>query len=136
MKSSPAFKETILNYLEERASTDVLFAAAYTKETKNIDDCIIYILNYVQKSEINGYTDSEIYSLALHYYQEDTIDIGSPVECHVIVNHKVELTEEEIAEAKKNAVEKIQNDAYRRMHQKKAPVKPTVTPVPQQTLFG
>ena len=38
------------------------------KEHKNLDDCITFILNYVQQSGCNGFTDAEIYSLAVHYY--------------------------------------------------------------------
>lgn len=62
------FKITIQSYLEQRAQTDELFAPTYAKPNKNIDDCITYILNYVQQSGICGFTDDEIYSLALHYY--------------------------------------------------------------------
>lgn len=36
--------------------------------------------------------------MALHYYDEEDIDIGKPVSCKVVVNHTVELTEEEKAE--------------------------------------
>ena len=33
--------------------------------------------------------------MVLHYYDEEDIDIGKPVSCKVVVNHTVELTEEE-----------------------------------------
>ena len=38
-----------------------LFAKNYRNPAKNIDDCVTYILNYVQKSGCNGFTDGEIY---------------------------------------------------------------------------
>ena len=70
-KPSEHFRDTIREYLEQRAGADALFAASCAKEHKNLDDCITFILNYVQQSGCNGFTDAEIYSLAVHYYDED-----------------------------------------------------------------
>ena len=94
-KPSEHFRDTIREYLEQRASADALFAASCAKEHKNLDDCITFILNYVQQSGCNGFTDAEIYSLAVHYYDEDNIDVGRPLDCRVVVNHTIVLTEEE-----------------------------------------
>ena len=55
-------------YLEQRAAEDALFAKNYRNPAKNIDDCVTYILNHVQKSGCNGFTDGEIYGQAVHYY--------------------------------------------------------------------
>jgi hypothetical protein len=123
MKSTEAFKKTIQKYLEDRAGTDPLFAETFKKEGKNIDDCVTYILNSVQKSGCNGFADDEIYSLAVHYYDEDKIDIGNPINSsHVIVNHKVELSEEEKKEARNKAkkdFEEIQLRELRQSHERK-----------------
>ena len=43
-----------------------------------------------------------------HYYDEDQIEVGSSINCHVCVNHTVELTEKEKAEARQRAVEQYQ----------------------------
>ena len=75
MKGTELFKAAIQNYLEYRAMTDDLFAPRYANPAKNIDDCITYILNEVQKSGMNGFDDDEIYSMAMHYYDEDDIEI-------------------------------------------------------------
>jgi hypothetical protein len=119
MKASNHFKTTIQNYLEQRTQTDELFAVAFAKSNKNIDDCITYILNTVQKSGCNGFHDDEIYSMAVHYYDEDSIEIGKPINGKVVVNHVVELTEEEKEEARKQALQRVQNEAYSRMTQPK-----------------
>lgn len=88
------FKLTIQNYLDARAREDELFAPRYANPKKNIDDCCTFIINQVRQSGCNGFADEEIYSMALHYYDEEDIDIGKPVSCKVVVNHTVELTEE------------------------------------------
>lgn len=123
MKTSPAFKDTIKAYLDNRAVTDTLFAVTYQKEGKNIDDCITYILNTVQKSGCNGFTDDEIYSMAVHYYDEDEIEIGKTIDVKVVVNHTVELTEEEKQEAKEMAKQKAIDDALKEIHSTAKPQK-------------
>ena len=65
MKTTDHFKRTIQMYLEQRATEDALFAKNYRNPAKNIDDCVTYILNYVQKSGCNGFTDGEIYGQAI-----------------------------------------------------------------------
>ena len=71
MNGTDHFKRTIQAYLDSRAAEDKLFAASYYKPNKSIDECVTYILNWVQKSGCNGFTDGEIYSQAVHYYDED-----------------------------------------------------------------
>ena len=129
------FKNTIQAYLEERAQTDELFSPVYAKENKNIDDCITFTLNYVQASGCAGFTDDEIYSLVLHYWDENDINIGNPINCKVVVNHTIVLTDEEKAEARKRAIQQAQDEAYAKMKQ---PLKTTAKPAVnnQPNLFG
>ena len=111
-------------YLEQRAAEDTLFAKNYRNPAKNMDDCVTYILNYVQKSGCNGFSDGEIYGQAVHYYDENEIEVGNPLQCHVAVNHVVELTAEEKAEARQNALRQYQNEELRRLQSRN---KPTTT---------
>lgn len=60
MKVSEQFKSTIKAYLDNMAAVDSLFAPVYQKTTKNIDNCITYILNQVKKSGCCGFSDDEI----------------------------------------------------------------------------
>ena len=112
------FKLTIQNYLDARAREDELFAPRYANPKKNIDDCCTFIINQVRQSGCNGFADEEIYSMALHYYDEEDIDIGKPVSCKV--NHTVELTEEEKAEARRNAIRKAESEAYAKLAKAKS----------------
>ena len=136
MKSTEHFKNTIKAYLDKRASEDELFAIAYAKPNKNIDDCITYIFNTVKKSGCNGFTDDEVYSMAVHYYDEDNVEVGKNISCHVVVNHTVELTEAEKQQARKDAIQKVQDEAYLRMKQplRKPQAKQTVV-TNQPSLF-
>ena len=69
-KTTDHFKRTIQAYLDNRAAEDKLFAANYNKPNKNIEDCVTYILNRVQTTGGHGYTDGEIYSQSVHYYDD------------------------------------------------------------------
>ena len=117
MNGTEQFTRTISEYLNLRAATDPLFAPNLAKPHKNIEDCITYILKQVQQSACNGFEDDEIYSMAVHYYDEDDLEVGSRVACHVVVNHTIVLTEEEKAEARKQAIQQYQAQELRRLQE-------------------
>lgn len=136
MKASNQFIRTILTYLELRAESDRLFAESFAKENKNIDDCVTYILNEVQKSGCMGFADDEIYSMAVHYYDEDDIEIGKPINGKIVVNHVVQLTEEEKEQAKQDAIQKAMNEASKTMLRvKKRPTSNKQESTKQLSLF-
>ncbi len=68
------------------------------------------------------------------FYDEDNIEVGKPMNAHVTVNHVVVLSAEEIEQARQDAIQKVQEDAYRKMTQ---PVKKAKKVVlnPQPSLF-
>lgn len=89
MRGTKLFEDSIKAYLDKRAKEDELFAVAYAKEEKCISECCNYILERVRKSGRNGYTDEEIYGMAVHYYDEDNIKAEAmPSNVRVVVNHK------------------------------------------------
>ena len=137
MKGTEHFKQAIKAYLDERAKTDELFAVSYAKENRNLDDCVTFILNQAMaicKEGGCGMTDDEVYSLGVHYYDEDDIEVGKAVNCGVIVNHRVELSPEEQAEARENALKAYQNEEQR--NSKPKPTPKAVRQEPEQpTLF-
>lgn len=94
---------------------------------KNIDECVTHILNYVQKSGCSGFTDGEIFGQAIHYYEENEIEVGKPMNCQVVVNHVVELTEEEKAEARQNAARRYQEEELRKLQNRNRPPARKVT---------
>jgi predicted nucleic acid-binding protein len=123
MKSTEAFKTAIQNHLDQLAAKDPLFAETLKKENKNIDDCVTYILNEVQKSGVNGFEDSEIYGMAVHYYDEDDIKPGRRTTATVVVNHAVELSEADKEKAKQAAIDKVIEEEKEKMRMKKQPKK-------------
>lgn len=87
---SQHFKDTILDYISKEANTDPLFKEKFENPKKNIEDCCTYILNQVKKSGQNGFADAEIYGMAIHYYQEENVEVGGKINANVVVNHHLE----------------------------------------------
>ena len=120
MKSTEAFKNTIRAHLEKVAAADPAFAEKFRNGKKNIDDCCTYILNKVKASGCNGFADDEIYGMAMHYYDEENIDPGKPVSTgSVVVNHHIELTEEEKKQAREKANKEFLAEELRALRDKK-----------------
>ena len=135
MKGTEHFTLTIAEYLNQRAMADPLFAPNLMKPNKNIEDCVTYILNEVKKSGCNGFDDDEIYSMAVHYFDTDNINIGKPLNCHIAVNHVVQLTEEEKAEARRCAIEQYQHAQLAKLRNHSEPTKKVETKIVQPSLF-
>jgi hypothetical protein len=69
----------------------------------------------VQKSGCNGFADDEIFGMAVHYYEENEIEVGKPINCQVVVNHTVELTEEEKEQARQDAINRLRDEEMAKM---------------------
>ncbi len=136
MKTTDYLKQTITAYLEQRAADDELFATVFANPNKNIDDCITYILNTVKESGCNGFADEEIYSMAMHYYDEPDIEVGKKMDMQVIVNHTIVLTPEEQAKARQEAMKRATSEAYSKMTARASkPAAKKVDNTNVQTLF-
>lgn len=127
MKTTETFKKAIKSYLDMRAENDELFAVSYAKQNKNINDCINFILSTVQASGCNGFADDEIYSMAMHYYDEDNITIPKPMNAQVIINHHVKLTDEQKKEIEQKAKDAYFEEVLAAQRKLNAPVKKTAT---------
>lgn len=138
MKGTQHFKEIIKNFLDNRAKEDELFRAKYETTTRTIDDVVNYIFTEVQKSGCCGFSDMEVFSMAVHAIDEPTLEIGKPTACSVVVNRHIELTDEEKAEQKALALKRYQEEELRKIqlrHSKPKAVKPQENKQPELSLF-
>lgn len=138
MQGTEAFKAAIKAYLDKQAANDPLFEPHYRKPDKSIEKCVEYILGEVYHSGCNGFTDDAIYGMAVHFYTEDNVEIRQSGACRAVVNHAVELTEEEKAEARKQAVRQYQEEEIRKMKERKSKsgVKAQENKQTEPNLFG
>lgn len=95
------FETIIKAYLDKRAKEDELFAKTYAKENKTIQKCCLYIIGEAQKKKFDtskgsmaALPDDEVYGMAVHYYDEDDMEIDK-------------IPEAKVAEVKKKVDEQI-----------------------------
>lgn len=107
-------KEAIKNYLDERARTDELFAKAYAKEGKSIDECFSYILGEARKKGTQVcMSDEEVFGLAVHYYDEDNIKVSHVREgARVATTKEVKISAEDEKAARDAAIKRLTEEQY------------------------
>lgn len=93
MKGTEQFKAVIKDYLDKRAQEDELFRAKYEASTCTIEQVVTYIINEVQKSGRCGFSDEEIFGLAVHAAEEPNLETGKSIECDIVVNTHIDLTD-------------------------------------------
>ncbi len=130
-KGTMAFADTIRHYLEKRAKNDALFAVKFANPSKSVEDCVTYIINEVKKSGCNGFTDDEIFGWAMHFWEEPEIEVSDNIpNCQVVVNHVVELTEEEKEQSRREAINKLRDEEMAKMRRTSQPKKETANVQP------
>ena len=137
MKGSELFQKRIKEYLDRRAFSDPEFAEKYANPRKTIERCCEYICGEVSDSERCGYDDDEIFGMAVHYYDEENVTVKTNKVQHVVSNQHVDLTEEEKAEARREAIEAYQKEVIDGMKRKPAqkPKEEKKDEQPQLSLF-
>ena len=73
--------------------------------------------------------------MAVHYYDEDNIDAGKRINCKVVVNHTVELSDEEKDALKNKARNDFYNEQLAKQRESLKPKKKTGSKVVEPTLF-
>lgn len=120
LKASTPFERTIQNYLDNYASQDEAFKERYNNPDKNIVECCNYIMNQVKKSGCNGFADEEIYKMARDYYVDEiSKDDTKAISGTVVVNHTIELTEEEKVKARVEAMKRFEEECLQEERKKR-----------------
>ncbi len=130
------FKETIQEYLQQRAAEDSLFAPKFANPQKSVDECCRYILEEARKRGNSVVmTDAEVFGLAVHYYDEENIKVEKVSSgCSVSSPRKVELTEEDRNAAREAAIKRLVEEEYQSLKKRKAKKKAEEN-VQQMSLF-
>lgn len=130
------FKAHIQAYIDNRVATDELFAETYRKSERTIDQCIQYVLNWVKASGSQVVAKEEIYSQVVHFYDEN-LEPGEKINAHVVCATRVQLTEEDKAQAYQDALRQYQQSELEKIRAKANQPKPKAKVVetqPQATL--
>ena len=122
------FKKAIVEHLQGMAIKNHEFLEKLKNPEKNIDKCLDYIVSEVKRTGRQGFADDEIFSMAVHYYEEpnDQLKIDAKAsQCNVVVNHEIQLTESEKEEARKRAMKRLEDEQYTLLKGKKTTTQKT-----------
>jgi len=136
-------EQVLKDYLDKRAAQDPQFAAKYANEKKSIRECAQYIIGEAASQAeggVAGMTDEEMFGLAVHYYDEEKVEIKGirgdvRISRQAVVakeSAKIELTAEEKEQAHKLAMERAIEEQRKKMTERKAKAKKDETPQPEQ----
>ncbi|UUW11226.1 PcfK-like family protein [Flavobacterium plurextorum] len=90
MKGSKKFQTRIEDFLKEKSQSDSAFAPMLEKASKNVENCLKYIISEVKKTGECAFDDSEIFDMAVKYYTDDTIGNIPEIRCRVTTNQPTE----------------------------------------------
>ena len=137
-ESYSPFKTSICNFLRSMAKQDKSFKEKLMNPEKDIDKCLDYIIGEVKQSGRQGFADEEIYSLAMHYYDEPNESLKNHshiANVKIIVAREMPFTEEEKLQARKQAFDELVKAEKDKLTKKKTTVVEKKEEVQQITLF-
>ena len=105
------FIQRIDEWVKSEMEKDHLFADQVKASGKTVEGACNYVLKCAKDSGQCGYDDSEVYGMVRHYFDEDDVkDPGDQNPQHIVVSGHVDLTAEQLAEAKEAARQKYYNE--------------------------
>ncbi|MEZ3550162.1 MAG: PcfK-like family protein [Muribaculaceae bacterium] len=129
MKSNNAAIAAMQQMLQERCIAEPTFAIKMAQPNKSMEGAVNYLCSQIQKSGLCCVDDATVMNILVHYFDENEIEEGGKVNCNIVVS-KPELTEEDKAELKEQAMEQYKEEQLREIRRQSAPKaqpKPTVT---------
>lgn len=90
MTTTSDFSKVIECYLLDKAQKEPEFKTKFEAKDKNISDCITYILNVVKSTGCQGFTDEEVYQMAINYYTIKDVEVGKRFDAKAVVNHSID----------------------------------------------
>ena len=77
----------------------------------------------------------QVFQTGRYIRRQYIIDIGKPLNCHIAVNHVVQLTDGEKAEARRQAIEQYQREQLAKMRNYSERTKKVENKIVQPSLF-
>ena len=121
MKSNNAAIAAMQQMLQERCIAEPTFAIKLANPKKTLEGAVNYLCNEIKKSGLCVVDDQTVLSILLHFYDEDDIeDGGTPINCNIVVS-KPELSDEDKAELKQQAMEQFKQEQLRELRSQSKP---------------
>ncbi len=120
LKSNNAAIAAMQQMLQERCIAEPSFAIKMANPSKSMDEAVNYLCSQIQKSEMCCVDDTTVMNILVHYFDENEIEDCGKVNCNIVVS-KPELSEEDKAELKEQAMEQYKQEQLREIRRQSAP---------------
>ncbi len=130
MKSNNAAIAVMQQMLQERCIAEPAFAIKMAQPNKSMEGAVNHLCRTIQKSGLCVVDDKTVENILVDYFDEPNVeDGGTPINCNIVVS-KPELSDEDKAELKQQAMEQYKQEQLREIRRQSAPKaqpKPTAT---------
>ena len=120
MKSNNAAIAAMQQMLQERCIAEPTFAIKMANPSKSMEGAVNYLCTQIQKSGMCCVDDTTVMNILVHYFDENEIEDCGKVNCNIVVS-KPELSEEDKAELKEQAMEQYKQEQLREIRRQSAP---------------
>lgn len=130
MKSNDSAIRAMQAMLQKKCLEEPTFALKMASPSKSMEGAINFLCAKVQKSGLTCLDDQSVASILYHYFDETDIDECGNVNCNIVVS-KPELSDEDKAELREQAMAQYKEEqlrAIRKENQPKPQAKATSTP--------
>ena len=147
MKSNDSAIRAIQELLQKKCLEEPVFALKLANPNRSMESAMNYLCGQIQKMGVCMVDDTTVMNLIIHYYDGDVEeDSIKPINCNIVVS-KPELSDEDKAELREQAMKEYKEEqlrAIRRENQPKPQAKATSSApkqgseinVEQGNLFG
>ena len=121
MKSNNAAIAAMQQMLQERCIAEPAFAIKMAQPNKSMEGAVNHLCRTIQKSGLCVVDDKTVENILVDYFDEPNIeDGGTPINCNIVVS-RPELSDEDKAELKEQAMEQYKQEQLREIRRQSAP---------------
>ena len=113
--------------MQRRIEQEPEFALKMANPNKSMEGAINFLCNEVKKSGLCVLTDEAVEAILVHYWDEEDIKEVGNIGCNIVVS-KPELSEEDKAELKEQAMEQFKQEQLRELRELRSQSKPKAQP--------
>lgn len=120
IKSNDTAIQVMQKMLQERCIAEPMFAIKMANPSKSMEGAVNYLCSQIQKSGLCVVDDTTVMNLLVHYFDENEIEEGGTVNCNIVVG-KPELSAEDKANLKEQAMEQYKEEQLRELRRQSQP---------------
>lgn len=122
LKSNDSAIAVMQSMLQERCIAEPSFAIKLANPSKSLDKAVAYLCSAIQKMGVCMVDDATVMNLLTHYFDGDVDEkeIPTSINCNIVVS-KPELSDDDKAELREQAMEQYKEEQLRELRRQNQP---------------